>query len=86
MKYQNLILAQGQVNGHNIFAQGKFVKAGFESCQIFNLHFFASGIFGYLLNGKTTCIFDNSCHEQKFRNKLLFNSKLILSGLRLQLY
>ena len=35
------------------------VISGFESSQIFNLHFFASGIFGYLLNGKTTCIFDN---------------------------
>ena len=33
--------------------------AGFKSSQIFNLHFFASGIFGYLLNGKTTCIFYN---------------------------
>ena len=36
-----------------------FQKTGFESSQIFNLHIFASGIFGYLLNGKTTCIFDN---------------------------
>ena len=31
----------------------------FESSQIFSLHIFASGIFGYLLNGITTCIFDN---------------------------
>ena len=35
------------------------VRTGFEFSQIFNLHFFASGIFGYLLNEKTTCIFDN---------------------------
>ena len=35
------------------------MNSGFESSQIFNLHIFASEIFGYLLNGKTTCIFDN---------------------------
>ena len=28
---------------------------GFESSQIFNLHIVASGIFGYMLNGKITC-------------------------------
>ena len=32
-------------------------QAEFESSQIFNLHIFASGFFGYLLNGKTTCVF-----------------------------
>ena len=56
--------------------------SGFESSQIFNLHIFANGIFGYLLNGKTTCIFDNF----SFMNKLLFKGKLTLSSLGLQLY
>ena len=47
-----------------------FKFKGFESSQFFNLHIFASGIFGYLLNGKTTCIFDN--YSFMNRNKLLF--------------
>ena len=34
------------------------LSPGFESSEIFNLHIFASGIFGYLLNEKTTCIFN----------------------------
>ena len=63
--------------------------AGFESSQIFNLHIFASGIFGYLLNGKTTCIFDNlSLMNRNSEMSCCFKGidKLTLSSLRLQLY
>ena len=41
------------------FQTTTYRQSGFESSQILNLHIFASGIFGYLLNGKTSCIFDN---------------------------
>ena len=62
------------------------VSAGFESSQIFNLHIFASGIFGYLLNGKTTCIFNNfSFMNRNSEISCCFKAKLTLSSLRLQL-
>ena len=60
--------------------------SGFESSEIFNLHIFASGIFGYLLNGKTTCIFDNfSFMNRNSEISCCFKAKLTLSSLRLQL-
>ena len=60
---------------------------GFEFSQIFNLHIFASGIFGYMLNGKTTCIFDNySFMNINSEISCCFKGKLSLSSLRLQLY
>ena len=61
----------------------------FESSQIFNLHIFASGIFGYLLNGKTTCIFYNfSLMNRNSEISCCFKGigKFTLSSLRLQLY
>ena len=60
---------------------------GFESSQIFNLHIFTSGIFGYLQNGKTTCIFYNySFINRNSEISCCFKGKLTLSSLRLQLY
>ena len=52
---------------------------GFESSEIFNLHIFASGIFGYLLNEKTTCIFNvyslmNRNSSVAWKSRSIFNS------------
>ena len=58
---------------------------GFESSQIFNLHVFASGIFGYLLNEKTTCIFNNfSLMNRNSEISHCFKVELTLSSLRLE--
>ena len=65
------------------FSQREITTTGFESSQIFNLHLFASGIFGYLLNEKTTCIFDNfSFMNRNTEISCCFKGKLTLSSLR----
>ena len=71
------------------YLEGLAHNSGFESSQIFNLHIFASGIFGYLLNGKTTCIFDNFIFmNENSEISCCFKGigKSTLNSLRLQLY